>query len=71
VVVAVATSSPAEVGGVRVGDEVLAIDGWTIGTGALTEASQRLEGPPGSVVTVRIRREGATRDVRLKRERLL
>lgn len=71
IVVAIATHSPAELGGVRVGDEVLAIDGWTIGAGALTEASQRLEGPPGSVVSVRIRRDGATRDVRLKRERLL
>jgi len=71
VVVAVAEQSPAEVGGVQVGDEVLAIDGWVIGSGALTEAAQRLEGPPGSTVAVRIKRDGATRDVRLKRERLL
>jgi hypothetical protein len=71
VVVAVATSSPAESAGIHTGDEVLAIDGWTIGSGALTEAAQRLEGRPGSTVTVRIRREGATRELRLKRERLL
>jgi hypothetical protein len=70
-VVAVAQGSPADSAGVRAGDEVLAVDGRIIGQGALIDAARWLEGPPGSTVVVRTRRDGAVREVRMRRARLL
>ena len=70
-VVAVAVGSPAERAGVGVEDEVVAVDGREVAAGGLIEASRRLEGPPGTVVTLTLRRSGATRELRLRRVRLL
>lgn len=70
-IVAVASDSPAQQAGIRIGDELLAVDGAVVRPGELTEATRRLEGPPGSWVRVTIQRDGARRELRLRRVRLL
>jgi hypothetical protein len=70
-VVAVAVGSPADRAGIRVGDEVVAVDGMPIESGRLIELSRRLEGPPGSRVRLTLRRDGIARELQLRRARLL
>ncbi len=70
-IVAVASDSPAQKAGIRIGDELVAVDGEAVRTGELNEAARKLEGPPGSWVRVTIQRDGAPRELRLKRVRLL
>jgi len=70
-IVAVASESPAEHAGIRVGDELVAVDGEAVLRGELNESTRKLEGPPGSWVRVTIRRDGAPRELRIRRVRLL
>jgi len=70
-VVAVAKDSPAEKAGIRAGDELLAVDGEAVRPGELNEAARRLEGPPGTWVRLMIQRDGASREFRIRRVRLL
>jgi len=70
-VVAVAKESPAERAGIRAGDELLAVDGEAVLPGELNEAARRLEGPPGTWVRLMIQRDGAPREFRIRRVRLL
>jgi hypothetical protein len=59
--------SPAERAGLRSGDEVLAVEGRPIAEWDLPELQARLDdGPPGDRVTVRVRRGGSERTVRIR-----
>jgi len=70
-IVAVASESPAERAGIRIGDKLLAVDGEALLPGELNETTRKLEGPPGTWVRVTIQRDGAPRELRIKRVRLL
>jgi carboxyl-terminal processing protease len=49
-------AGPARKAGIRVGDLILAIDGWPTAGGAFEQSLQRILGPEGSTVRLRIRR---------------
>ena len=70
-VVAVAEESPAAVAGIAAGDELAGIDDADASSLDVIEASRRLEGSPGSRVTLRIRRGTELRTYRLTRRTLL
>lgn len=55
-VMAVASGSPAARAGVRAGDELVALDGESVSGRDLVGVGRRLEGRPGSWVTLRLRR---------------
>jgi hypothetical protein len=71
VVVGIATGSPASRAGIKVGDEVVSVDGVSVSRGDLASLSRRLEGPAGTQVTLSIRRGAAERTYTLARRRLL
>lgn len=70
-VVAVAENSPAAAAGIAAGDELDGIDGTDASSLDVIEASRLLEGPPGSRVTLRIRRGTELHTYRLTRRTLL
>jgi predicted aspartyl protease len=70
-VVAVAAGSPAEQGGVRALDEVVAIDGRLVPGSDVVAVARELEGTPGTVIRLRIRRGSREWTCRLVRRRLL
>jgi hypothetical protein len=70
-VVGVVTGSPADRAGIAVGDVVLAINGERAITRDILAASRRLEGRPGSRVTLTLRRGNRERTYSLIRRRLL
>jgi carboxyl-terminal processing protease len=53
---AVASGSPAARAGVRKGDELLAVDGLAVSGSEVVEVGRRLEGDPGTRVTLKLRR---------------
>ena len=68
-VVDVITGSPAERGGLRGGDHIVAIDGRSIGGLSVDESAQLLQGPEGSTVVLEVTRGGAAASrVQLQRE---
>jgi hypothetical protein len=70
-VVAVAEDSPAARAGIRTGDELISIDGQPASGFDVIGASRRLEGPPGSRITLVARHDGVERTYRLVRRQLL
>lgn len=58
VVVATATGSAGESAGVRSGDRLVLVDSMPIDATRLDRARRRLEGAPGTRVTIRVRRAG-------------
>ena len=70
-VVAVAEGSPAAEAGIKPGDRVVAIDGEPVSGGDVVALGRRLEGPPGSVLTLTLVRGGRTWTRRLVRRQLL
>ena len=70
-VVAVAQGSPAARAGIAPGDEVVAIDGEPATAFDVVTLARRLEGPPGSRVTLTVRRGSHERTYRLVRRQLL
>ena len=70
-VVAVAEGSPAAIAGVRAGDEFLAVDGTSAAALDVVSLSRKLEGPPGSRVSLCLSRGGRARSYRLPRRELL
>jgi len=70
-VVAVAEGSPAASGGIRAGDILVSIDATQAATLDVVGASRKLEGPPGSTVTLVLSRAGREQRYSLKRQRLL
>ena len=58
-VVETPADGPAQRGGLRPGDRILAIDGETVAELPLRAVIERLRGPVGTVVRLSIDREGA------------
>lgn len=71
-VVQVFKGSPAEKGGIEVGETIVSVDGETIAGLASAAATERIKGPEGSEVTLGVRdpRSGRTRQVRLTRAQI-
>jgi predicted aspartyl protease len=70
-VVGVVKDSPAARAGILVGDEVVAIDGRPTRALDIVTASRRLEGPPGTRITLTLRRGDHERRYTLVRRQLL
>jgi hypothetical protein len=68
---AVAEGSPAARAGIRAGDELVAIDGGSVSGFDVVMAARKLEGAPGSALTLRLRRGPREWTCRLVRRRLL
>ncbi len=68
---AVADGSPAQRAGLRAGDMVIGVDDADVDALPLVEADQRLEGPPGTRVLVRVRRGDRVVERDVQRRRLL
>ena len=62
------TGSPAERAGLLPGDEILAADGTSLTGIGFLEAVERVRGPKGSSVRLRIRRSGSEFDVSVQRD---
>lgn len=71
VVMGVVEGSPAARAGVTLGDEVVALDGTSTQGLDLIALTRRMEGPPGRMLTLVIRRDAVERTFRLVRRRLL
>lgn len=70
-VVAVATGSPAARAGIAPGDELLSVDGKSVRGVDLESVLRKLEGPPGSRVTLVTRRGAVIHTMTLARKQLL
>jgi carboxyl-terminal processing protease len=72
VIVARHPGTPAERAGLAPGDVLLAVEGEAVAPLTLTEAGRRVRGPPGSTVTLRLRRARTGREetLRVVRERV-
>ncbi len=70
-IVAVATPSPASEAGLARGDEIESIDGATARGIDVITLLRRLEGPPGSRITLVVRHRGESRTVTMMRRQLL
>lgn len=70
-VMSVARPSPAQRAGIRAGDEVIAIDRLQAAKASLTDLGHSMEGKPGTLFSVKIRRDDRERLYRLRRQRLL
>ena len=71
IVTGVATDSPAARAGIARGDEVVALEGTAARSLDLITLTRRMEGEPGSTLTLVIRRGGVEHTYRLVRRRLL
>lgn len=64
--------SPAETAGLRAGDVILEVDGESISGWSLQETVNRIRGPRGTVVVLRVRRVGgAEEDIPITRDRII
>ena len=63
----VQTESPAAEAGIAPGDLITSVDDWPASSSSVGEVVQRLRGPAGTSVTVRIVREGVAREVAVTR----
>jgi PDZ domain-containing protein/aspartyl protease len=70
-VVAVAEGSPAAEAGVAIGDELVAVDSQPVAHLGWVELTRRLEGAPGTPITLTLRRGDLERSYDLRRRRLL
>jgi len=70
-IVAVVEGSPAAQAGIRPGDAILALDDTPVTQLDIIAISERLEGPPGSAVELRVRRGGIDLEHRIERRWLL
>jgi carboxyl-terminal processing protease len=59
---------PAARAGLRVGDEVVAIDGRAVQTMTPDQVDEAFRGPAGTVVVLRVHRHGDEMDIPIKRE---
>jgi carboxyl-terminal processing protease len=58
IVVSPIEGTPAANAGIKAGDEIIAIDGVSLAKTNTNEATDRMRGEPGSILKLRIRREG-------------
>ena len=70
-VAAVASDSPGARSGIRAGDEIVAINGKPANGSPVSSLARLMEGPPGSALTITVRRGDVETVHRLKRRRLL
>jgi hypothetical protein len=70
-VMSVAKPSPADRAGIRPGDHLVAIDRVSTSNGSLPDLGRLMEGKPGSIVSLTIRRGGHDTTYRLRRRLLL
>lgn len=70
-VMSVARPSPAERAGIRPGDEVIEIDRVHAAEASLTDLGHLMEGKPGTMISLTIRRGESETSYRLRRQRLL
>ena len=70
-VVGVANGSPAALAEIMIGDTLVAIDGTSAKQADLAMLTRRLEGPPGTGVSLLMRHGGEVRSYSLVRRRLL
>jgi len=70
-VFAVAERSPAARSGIRAGDVLVAIDGESVAASEVVTVARRLEGAPGTVLLLKLRRGSREWTCRLVRRRLL
>ena len=70
-VMAVARPSPAQRAGIRSGDEIVTIDRVHAAEASLSDLARLMEGKPGTVFSVTIRRGARETPYRLRRQRLL
>jgi carboxyl-terminal processing protease len=70
-VFAVAEGSPAARAGIRAGDELMAIDGESVSGLDVVTVARRLEGSPGTALSLKLRRGSREWLCRLVRRRLL
>lgn len=68
---AVAERSPAARSGIRAGDVLVAIDGESVAASEVVTVARRLEGAPGTVLLLKLRRGSREWTCRLVRRRLL
>ncbi len=65
-IVDVTANGPAEAAGLKVGDEIVGIDGQPSNTVKIYELRRRLRSqPPGTVVALKVARSGASREVKV------
>jgi hypothetical protein len=69
-VVAVVEGSPAAGAGIRAGDEIVGLDREPVAEMSGSQLARRLEGPPGTSLTITLRRGETERTYRLRRKRL-
>ena len=62
--------SPALRAGMKPGDQIVAVDGEDVSTMALQEVSERLRGPVGSEVALRVDREGGEKNLNVRRDNI-
>ena len=65
IVTEVFEGSPAEVGGVQVGDQLVAVEGESVEGLTTAETSTKVRGEPGTQVTISVRRAGSATPVSL------
>jgi carboxyl-terminal processing protease len=66
-VLTVYEGSPADRGGVKPGDLIIAVDGRSIAGASSEESTTRIKGPAGTPVRLSVRSDGRTRELTLKR----
>jgi carboxyl-terminal processing protease len=70
-VTSVLPESPAELAGLRVGDELVDVDGKGVAGVPVSEIVRRMHGQPGTPIAMTVRRAGAVRTLRLVRADLV
>lgn len=68
IVVAPLSGSPAEKAGVKAGDEIIMVDGETLENLNLVDAVNKVRGPKGTTVLLRIRRNDTELDISVTRD---
>ena len=68
-VIDVPPGSVAELGGLRVGDRIMSIDGASVTSMSYREVVERLRGPSGSRVDIEVVREGSVVPLTVQRQR--